>query len=221
MKFLRIKKNVVVLFFLFIVVLFSFFIILILSQNMDINILGNINVNRNRQFDQVFVYITNSADPVAFGIPAILFFSGLLNNESVLKKKAVYIGTAVISAAIFSNILKYIINRPRPFVTYPYIEKLTSGGNPSLPSGHTSSAFVLATSISLAYPKWYVIIPAYTWAGAVGYSRMYLGVHYPSDVLLGAIIGAVSAYLCYKGQQLLNEKKQNEKQNDWDNSNYR
>lgn len=57
--------------------------------------------------------------------------------------------------------------------------------------------FALATSLSLSYPKWYIIVPSYAWAGSVGYSRMDLGVHYPSDVLAGAVIGAGSAWLTY------------------------
>jgi membrane-associated phospholipid phosphatase len=42
------------------------------------------------------------------------------------------------------------------------------------------------------------VVPAYTWASAVGYSRMHLGVHYPSDVLAGALLGAGSAWVTYK-----------------------
>ena len=79
--------------------------------------------------------------------------------------------------------LKFAINRKRPFVTYPDIEKIASAGSKSFPSGHTSDAFATATSLSLAFPKWYVITPSFVWACAVGYSRMDLGVHYPSDVL--------------------------------------
>jgi undecaprenyl-diphosphatase len=114
-----------------------------------------------------------------------------------------------VSAGIITTFLKYSIHRPRPFITYHYLEKVTSGGSPSFPSGHTTDAFSIATAVSLAYPKWYVIVPAYAWAGAVGYSRMDLGVHYPSDVLVAAIIGAGTAFLWYKRQQLLNAKKEN------------
>ena len=53
--------------------------------------------------------------------------------------------------------------------------------------------------INNVYPdKWYVVIPSYLWAGWVAYSRMYLGVHYPSDILGGAIVGGGSAFLMYK-----------------------
>ena len=53
-----------------------------------------------------------------------------------------------------------------------------------------------------------MIAPAYLWAGAIGYSRMQLGMHYPSDVLAGAVIGAGSAFIAYKGQQWLLKRKQ-------------
>jgi membrane-associated phospholipid phosphatase len=51
--------------------------------------------------------------------------------------------------------------------------------------------------MSLAFPKWYVIAPAYMYACAAGYSRMHLGVHYPSDVVAGAIVGTGSTVLSH------------------------
>jgi membrane-associated phospholipid phosphatase len=177
------------------------------SQNPDINLLKNINLNRNKNLDNTFRGITNSAAPMAVGVPLLVFSIGLIQHDSLTLRKSLFIGASVLSSVIITNILKYSINRPRPFETYPIIEKATGAGSPSFPSGHTSDAFSLATSLSIAYPKWYVIIPSYIWAGAIAYSRMDLGVHYPSDVLAGAIIGAGSAYLCYKGQQWLTQKR--------------
>jgi undecaprenyl-diphosphatase len=49
--------------------------------------------------------------------------------------------------------------------------------------------------LSRSYPKWYIAAPAYLWAGSVGYSRMYLGVHYPSDVFGGAVLGTTTSLL--------------------------
>ena len=177
------------------------------SQNIDIKLLREINLNRNEHLDGFFRGVTNSASPVAFGTPVILYGIGLLKKDTELKHNALYIGASVVTASVVSTILKNSVKRTRPFINYPDIEKVTSGGSYSFPSGHTSDAFSLATSVTLAYPKWYVIVPAFAWAGAVGYSRMDLGVHYPSDVLMGAITGAGSAYLCYKGQQWLRKKR--------------
>ncbi len=97
--------------------------------------------------------------------------------------------------AFTTTALKLAFKRDRPFVTYPFLDKQADAGSYSFPSGHTSSAFAFATSISLAFPKWYVIAPSYVYACAAGYSRMHLGVHFPSDVLAGAIVGAGSAVL--------------------------
>ncbi len=189
------------------IILISVFLISGCTQKADVDILKDINLNRNTRLDVVFRSLTNSAGPLAVGFPVLLFVFSLLKKDTVKRQNSFYIGASVLSSAIITNILKYTVDRPRPFVTYWFIEKLTGGASPSFPSGHSSDAFALATSISLTWPKWYVIIPSYAWAGAVGYSRMDLGVHFPSDVLVGAVIGAGSAYLCYKGQQELVKKR--------------
>ncbi|WP_291125371.1 phosphatase PAP2 family protein [Flavobacterium sp. UBA6031] len=191
----------------YLLLLLLFPAILGFSQNADINILRDINLNRNKQLDGFYRGITNSAAPVAIGTPIILYGISLLEKDSANKQKAIFVGVSVITATAIATLLKYAVNRPRPFITYPYLDKVTDGGSPSFPSGHTSDAFALATSLSIAYPKWYVIAPSFAWAGAVGFSRMDLGVHYPSDVLAGAILGAGSAYVCYKVNQLINQNK--------------
>ena len=190
-----------------------FFVILLLqsltsySQNLDIRILRHINLNRNERFDGAFTTLTNSVSPVSIAAPIIVFGTGLINNDAEIKQKGLVMGASIIVAATIATTLKHTINRTRPFVTYPDIQKISSGGSPSFPSGHTSDAFSTATSLSLAFPKWYVIAPSYVYATAVGYSRMHLGVHYPSDVLAGALIGAGSAYLCFKAQKWINHNK--------------
>ncbi len=178
----------------------------ILAQNTDINLLKKINLNRNRSLDGTFKLITNSAGPIAIGTPVILCGAGLIKHDSILVRKSLNIGASIAVTAIISTIIKYSVNRTRPFDTYPFIEKESAGGSPSFPSGHTSQAFALATSLSLNYPEWYVIAPSFIWAGTVGYSRMDLGVHYPSDVLAGAIIGAGCAWLTFRVNHLLYDK---------------
>lgn len=167
-------------------------------QNWDINTLRDINLNRNRQMDGTFQFISNTTSPISFGVPIVLFGVGYLQKDSLTKHKAVYIGTTLIVASLIAQVAKQIVKRDRPFITYTDIEKIGEGDNYSMPSGHTSSAFALATSVSVAYPKWYIVAPSFAWAGAVGYSRLHLGVHYPSDVIVGAVVGSGSAYLSYK-----------------------
>jgi undecaprenyl-diphosphatase len=90
-------------------------------------------------------------------------------------------------------LIKHVVKRRRPFIQNIDITPVYRAGGTSFPSGHTSSTFASATALSMAYPKWYVIVPSYLWASSVGYSRMYLGVHYPSDVGAGMLLGAGSA----------------------------
>jgi membrane-associated phospholipid phosphatase len=194
------KNNI--LLFLFSVCTCSLF-----SQNADIDLLRKINVGRNQNLDNTFLVITNSVTPISILAPVSVAGIGFIKKDSTLKNKGIYIGATLLVSAGITVGLKYSVRRPRPFVTYPEIEKMTKAGSESFPSGHTSTAFATATSLSLAFPKWYVIAPSYLWACSVGYSRMHLGVHYPSDVLAGAVVGAGSAILCYKANQWISKRK--------------
>ena len=177
------------------------------SQNVDISLLRQINLERNTSLDPTFKLITDSAVPISIAVPLGVYGVGLLQKDKALKKEGLYIGASLVCAEVVTISLKKIVKRDRPFVTYPDIQKETTGGNPSFPSGHASAAFSTATSLSIAFPKWYVIVPSFAWASAVGYSRMDLGVHYPSDVLAGMIVGSGSALLSYKAKQWLSKKE--------------
>ncbi len=176
------------------------------SQKFDINTLRDINLKRDKSLDPTFKFFTNSVVPVTIGAPLVIYAVGYLNKDIDLKRKGIYIGETFLVNAFVTTALKYSVNRARPYVTYAEIDKQTSGGSGSFPSGHTSDAFATATSLSIAFPKWYVIAPSFIWASAVGYSRMDLGVHYPTDVFAGAIIGSGSAYFCYKLNHWMNKK---------------
>ncbi|MES2140532.1 MAG: phosphatase PAP2 family protein [Bacteroidota bacterium] len=176
------------------------------AQNIDIDILKSINLNRNKKLDNAFIVLSNSVVPVSIALPLGVIGAGFIKHDSSLKNKGIVIGASLALAAGITTGLKYSVNRTRPFVTYPAIDKVMNAGSPSFPSGHTSDAFATATSLSLAFPKWYVITPSFVWACSVGYSRMDLGVHYPSDVLAGAVIGAGTSYLCYKANKWLYER---------------
>ncbi len=167
------------------------------SQNFDINVLKNINLNRNEKLDPTFKFISNSVTPISLGAPVLILAVGLIEKDHEVTQKGLIVAETLIVSTLITTALKYSVNRTRPFETYSFIDNVIIEDSPSFPSGHTSSAFATATSLSLAYPKWYVIAPSFVWASAVGYSRLDLGVHYPSDVLIGALVGTGSAYLCY------------------------
>lgn len=187
--------------------IFFFCFSISIAQNSDIDLLKKINENRNTDLESTMKGITNSAMPVSLGTPVIIYAVGLIEKDSTTKKKAIFIGESLAASAFISFALKNIVKRERPYETYPEIDNVTEESSYSFPSMHTSSAFSTATSLSMAYPKWYVIAPSFLWAGAVGYSRLYLGVHYPTDVLAGAIVGSGSAFLCYKLNKWINKRR--------------
>jgi undecaprenyl-diphosphatase len=97
---------------------------------------------------------------------------------------------AVILADLTALGLRRAVGRPRPWRHYPEPHPLGHiPKDPSFPSGHTAIAFAAATVLSYYRPKW---APAFfLLAVAIGFSRIYVGVHYPLDVLGGAVLGAL------------------------------
>lgn len=164
------------------------------SQNIDINMLKTIN---GWHIHGISRGLSESGIVLPVGIPATMGIYALIKKDQPLLKDAIYIGTSVIEAVGITYTAKHIIGRDRPFVKYP--DKIHPYGapdadSPSFPSGHTAAAFSLAASLSIIYPKWYVIAPSAVWACGVGMARMNQGVHYPSDVLTGAAIGVGCAF---------------------------
>lgn len=167
------------------------------AQNADIRLLRTFNSPGNLSSDGFFRFVSDTEPYLVIMTPLATGGYGLVRkNEKQFRIACVIASSSLVCAGV-TNLLKYSIGRDRPFITYPDIIQKYHADSPSFPSGHTSSAFATATSLSLAYSKWYVAVPAYGWAATVGYSRMHLGVHYPSDVFAGAVIGAGSAWLTH------------------------
>jgi undecaprenyl-diphosphatase len=177
------------------------------KYSLDQHILMEMMESRSDGATKVFRGISNTTQMATIAVPAAVLVAGLIDNNSTTLKKGLYLAESAAAATFVCYGMKYAFQRSRPYMVTPGLTKSGSGSGPSFPSGHTSVAFATATSLTLAYPKWYVAVPAYAWAASVGYSRMYLGVHYPSDVLAGAVIGAGSAWLMYKANKWLFRKK--------------
>jgi membrane-associated phospholipid phosphatase len=168
------------------------------SQNPDIDLLKKINIDRNKKLDNGLIFISNTVSPVSIGLPLLTLGVGLAKRDATIKQDGLYLLISPSSAYLLNTGIKSLIKRPRPYETYPVLDNIKTEDTYSFPSGHTSAAFNAATSLVLAYPKYYVAIPAYLWAGTAAYSRMHLGVHYPSDVLGGILVGSGTAFLSHK-----------------------
>lgn len=176
-------------------ILFAFFAFIVVSylsaQNWDINTLHQINSWDNKFVRDYNKFISRSEPYIAIGVPVTMAVAGLIKKDKDLLKDAIYVGTSVAGAFVVTYGMKYLIDRERPYDRFPdRVHPYSYESSPSFPSSHTSTAFALATSLCIKYPKWYVIAPSALWACSVGVSRMNEGVHYPSDVLAGAAIGA-------------------------------
>jgi undecaprenyl-diphosphatase len=99
---------------------------------------------------------------------------------------------AVVLSDLTATGLKALIDRPRPPLRYPEPKTLVPlPHDASFPSGHAATSFAAATMLSFAFPRF---APAlYVLAAAVAFSRIYVGVHYPLDVIGGAVLGMLVA----------------------------
>ena len=178
------------------------------TQNMDLRLLITLNKNSYPVWDHLMwgtsttVYV---AMPLVVATP---YLDAIINKKPEFKRAALRNAAGISLALLSTTALKVSIRRLRPKAAHPAdIIERDQAGPLSFPSGHTTAAFASATAISLTYNKWYVTLPAYLYAGLTGYSRMRLGMHYPSDVLAGALIGMGSGYLIWKLDERLQKKK--------------
>lgn len=154
---------------------------------------------------KIDLWLQNFSNPVFDFIAIALHYIGdkgiifiLIGILMMVVKKYRHVGLAIFVAqginGVIVEVLKDIIARPRPFVVDPSIAPLVNESpTSSMPSGHASSAFAFAIVMSYYFPrsKPYMI----TFAIVMAVSRLYAFVHFPTDVILGAVIGIFSAYI--------------------------
>ena len=108
----------------------------------------------------------------------------------------------VLSDFVVSSFIKNVVCRPRPSHDPAVMDLLSyvngyRGGAYGFPSNHASNGFAAATFLALLLRNRWVTLSAFLWAIGSCYSRMYLGVHYPSDILCGAMLGIVFAIIIF------------------------
>jgi membrane-associated phospholipid phosphatase len=143
----------------------------------------------------VLQFISYTTTFVSIALALVILITSIAKKSKSILKQFFTLVIVLILVAIVSQGLKALIFRERPFVTHPYIEKLSEAGSSSFPSGHTLEAFAVAAALSLMFTRKKFVVPVYTWAMLVAYSRMALGVHYPSDVLAGILIGSFIGWI--------------------------
>ncbi len=149
-----------------------------------------VHVTKGFQYRRSVRFISHTGDgPVYFLIALTLLLLEPITGET-------FFWAGVIAYAFDVSLyllLKNLIKRDRPAVKITsYQAWITPSDQFSFPSGHTAAAFLFACLILNFYPVF--AIPAFIWATAIGVSRVLLGVHYPTDLVAGALLGISCAY---------------------------
>ena len=132
----------------------------------------------------------------------VMFFYRTHRREGILAA-VFFILVIVVCDQVSSSVIKEIFQRLRP-TRHPDFKDMVDmvngyrGGGFSFVSGHATNSFGLAVLLSLIYKNRWVTIPVLVWATLNSYSRIYLGVHFVSDVLGGIIVGSLLAWLLYQ-----------------------
>ena len=178
------------------------------AQTAETKFLHHINSLDGRAFTRYNQFISDSEWYILIGVPLGMGLYDLIKKDRAHLNNTLTLTASLVGVYGLQTLMKEVIQRPRPSVKNPgYIIDRAGESGYSFPSNHTGGAFALATSLTLQHPKWYVGVPVYLWATAVGFSRMQLGVHYPTDVLTGAVLGSATAWGCHALQQHIIQKR--------------
>jgi undecaprenyl-diphosphatase len=151
---------------------------------------------RNWLFDVVLPFLTDiNRKPIGIVILAILWLLLLTKGGRPGRIAALLlIPTIALSDQLNSSFLKFLVDRPRPCHELANVHLLVGcGSGYSFPSSHAVNNFAAAMVISYFLPRWTWAFFCY--ASVICFSRIYVGVHYPSDVIAGAMIGLVVGFL--------------------------
>ncbi|MDI6604788.1 phosphatase PAP2 family protein [Aceticella autotrophica] len=165
---------------------------LLITEDRNIFYILNKKIKCNT-LDKIMPKITHIGGPYFSVLSCLLFI--LLGKDS-LKISAIEALTTLTSSHLFVQILKRLCTRPRPYMilpeanTFKYLLR-----DYSFPSGHATASFSLAVSFSFFFP-WFAALFIIL-AVVISISRIYMGLHYPSDVLIGSSIGIIFSYITH------------------------
>jgi undecaprenyl-diphosphatase len=159
----------------------------------------NAALARHDGIEDVTVAYERIAEPLFLaGLVLLLLLAG-----PTVRRGAVAAGLSAGVALMVAQVISRTANRPRPFVAHPsqVHEFLAHAPDPGFPSDHATAAAAITVALLVRTPRWGLVALGLTLALMVG--RVALAIHYPSDVLAGAILGATTAGLLGIGRARL------------------
>lgn len=141
----------------------------------------------SRAFDTLAIF---------FAFYAIIIFAPLVAFFVWVQRKTLFLSILAVSLAFGINqSIGALFYRDRPFIQLHLAPLIDGVSGKSFPSDHTAVSFALATVFARVYPQWQIL--GYSIALAISFSRIIVGVHYPSDVFAGIVVGIVSGCIAY------------------------
>lgn len=168
-------------------------------MNYDVIIFQSLNnlAGHKQWLDVIGIFLASYLQYVLFIILLVIFWYFKKERFNNLVMITVALGAGLIARLIIKPLILVFYLRPRPFMVLPSDHRLISGlaseNFQSFPSGHTIFFFALSAAIFFYNKKlgWFFLISA----ALIGIARIFVGVHWPSDIFSGAIIGILTAYL--------------------------
>ena len=145
-----------------------------------------------------------------FGAEIVIYLTLLLIiylafRDSIKEKKSFFMFLiAILITSILVKIIHLFIFEPRPFATFPFQPLVLYNQGPSFPSVHSAIMATIAFSFFWYRSKWsYFLLFLMLW---VGFARIYIGVHYPLDIIAGFLVGLAAVYLAHKLKKWLKSR---------------
>lgn len=170
--------------------------------NLDKSLLLWINGINSPFFDRFFYITTNLIAWLPLAAVLLFCLYRRMGTQPFLWYMAFFVVVIVMADQLASDVIKPWVERPRP-THDPDLENLVHvvngyrGGAFGFVSSHAANGFAVATFLALTLRKPQLSCTAFAWAILSSYSRMYLAVHYPGDILCGALLGTLIAWGSY------------------------
>lgn len=163
----------------------------------------------NPVFDAMFPAITNGRFWIIPAILAALVFLYFQRRKALIVI-VLSLLTVSVSDPVCNRVIKPLVPRLRPCDERVHIQDarflIGTKSSPSFPSSHAMNMFAQAMLFTLLYRRKRVWITAFVFAAVIGFSRIYVGVHYPMDVFSGAVFGVIIGGIIYSGYFLAMKK---------------
>lgn len=164
--------------------------------NFELSILNAIQNLRSTSLDKFMVTMSSAGNLSLIWIAFIFIF---LSTKELKKQGKIMIIAFILNILLVNLLVKNLVARPRPYEVAKFTDLLVHKlSDNSFPSGHTSYAFTFATIVTLLNKNKPLIIFTDLLAVLIGLSRLYLYVHFPTDVLAGAIFGILIGIFAIK-----------------------